>query len=93
MLEEENAILKLKCVKVSELQEKVDMVLKQNAQLLSENEKMSRLLHQQKSENDILRNKVDSLSVQKMGFVNEFEMERKKLLVELERLGDDMSEL
>jgi hypothetical protein len=37
MLEEENAILKLKCKKVSELEEKVDLVLKQNSQLLSEN--------------------------------------------------------
>lgn len=37
MLEEENAILKLKCKKVSELEDKVEMVLKQNAQLLSEN--------------------------------------------------------
>lgn len=69
------------------------MVLKQNALLLSENEKMSRLLHQQKSENDILKNKIDSLSMQKVGFVSEFEMERKKMLMELERVGDDMAEL
>lgn len=51
MLEEENAILKLKGRKVAELEDKVEMVLKQNAQLLTENEKMSRFLHQQKSEN------------------------------------------
>lgn len=69
------------------------MVLKQNALLLSENEKMSRLLHQQKSENDILKNKIDSLSVQKVGYVSELEMERKKMLMELERVGDDMAEL
>lgn len=37
LLEEENAILKLKCKKVSELEDKVEMVLKQNQQLLSEN--------------------------------------------------------
>lgn len=49
MLEEENAILKMKGRKVGELEEKVEMVLKQNAQLLTENEKMSRFLHQQKS--------------------------------------------
>ena len=49
MLEEENAILKLKCKKVSELEEKVELVLKQNSHLLTENEKMSRYLHQQKS--------------------------------------------
>lgn len=33
------------------------------------------------------------MSVQNMGFVNEFEMERKKMLMELERVGDDMAEL
>ena len=37
MLEEENAILKTKCKKVGELEEKVEMILKQNSQLLSEN--------------------------------------------------------
>lgn len=54
---------------------------------------MSRLLHQHKSENDILKSKIDSMSVQNMGFINEFEMERKKMLMELERVGDDMAEL
>ena len=34
MLEEENAILKAKCKKVVELEEKVEMILKQNSQLL-----------------------------------------------------------
>ena len=65
MLEEENHILKLKCVKVSELQEKVDLVLKQNAQLLSENEKLSRILHQKNSETEIMTNKAETLSAQK----------------------------
>ena len=93
MLQEENAILKLKCGKVSELQEKVDMVLKQNAQLLAQNEKMSRILHQHKSENDLLKNKLDSLSVQSMSSLNAHEMEKKKLLFEIERLGDDIAEV
>jgi hypothetical protein len=35
MLEEENAILKAKCKKVTELEDKVEMILKQNSQLLS----------------------------------------------------------
>lgn len=48
MLEEENAILKAKSKKVGELEEKVEMVLKQNSQLLSENERLSKLLHQKK---------------------------------------------
>lgn len=57
MLEEENAILKAKCKKVGELEEKVDMVLKQNSQLLSENERLSKLLHQKKQEYEILKDK------------------------------------
>lgn len=37
MLEEENAILKAKCKKVSELEERVEIVLRQNSDLLAEN--------------------------------------------------------
>lgn len=68
------------------------MVLKQNAQLLSENEKLSRILHQQKSENEVLRNKCETLANQKVSIMGEFEQERKKLLKELELLGDRVSE-
>jgi hypothetical protein len=92
MMEEENAILKMKGRKVGELEEKVEMVLKQNAQLLSENEKLSRFLHQQKSENEVLRNKVETLSNQRASLMGEFELERKKLLRELELLSDRVSE-
>jgi hypothetical protein len=49
MLEEENAILKSKCKKVGELEERVEIVLRQNSDLLAENEKLSKLLHQKKS--------------------------------------------
>lgn len=37
LLEEENILLKGKCKKLSELEEKVESILKQNSQLLSEN--------------------------------------------------------
>jgi hypothetical protein len=50
----------------------VELVLKQNAQLLSENEKLSRFLHQQKSENEIVRNKCETLANQKVGLMGEF---------------------
>lgn len=46
------------------------MVLKQNAQLLSENEKMGRLLHQNKSENEVLRNKMETLANQRVTLIN-----------------------
>ena len=50
MLEEQNAILKTKCKKVGELEERVEIVLRQNSDLLAENQKLSKLLHQKKSE-------------------------------------------
>jgi hypothetical protein len=49
MLEEENTILKIKCKKMGELEEKVEILLRQNSDLLAENEKISKLLHQKKS--------------------------------------------
>jgi hypothetical protein len=49
---------------------------------------LSRFLHQQKSENEILRNKCETLANQKVTIMGDFEQERKKLLRELEALGD-----
>ena len=49
-IEEQNAILKTKCKKVGELEERVEIVLRQNSDLLAENQKLSKLLHQKKSE-------------------------------------------
>ena len=66
MLEEENAILKVKCKKVGEQQEKIEMILKQNSQLLSENERLSKLLHQKKQEYEILKDKFEVQSTQKL---------------------------
>jgi hypothetical protein len=53
---------------------------------------LSRFLHQQKSENEVLRNKVETLANQRVSLMGEFEQERKKLLRELELLGDRVSE-
>lgn len=44
LLEEENTQLKLKCVKVNELESKVELVLKTNEQLFLENEKLGKLV-------------------------------------------------
>lgn len=73
MLEEENAILKAKCKKVGELEEKVELILKQNSQLLSENERVSKLLHQKKQEYEILKDKFEVQSSQKLEYAKEFE--------------------
>ena len=68
MLEEENAILKAKCKKVGELEQKVEMVLKQNAQLLAENQRVSKLLHQKKQEYDVVRDKLEVQSNQRLEY-------------------------
>jgi acyl transferase domain-containing protein len=93
MLEEENAILKAKCKKVGELEEKVEMILKQNAQLLSENERLSKLLHQKKQEYEILKDKFEVQSSQKLEYAKEFEYERKKLLGELDQMESELKEV
>lgn len=80
MLEEENAILKTKCKKVSELEDKVEMILQQNTQLLGENERLSKLLHQKKGEMEVLKDKYEVQMSQKMGYAAEFDFERKKLI-------------
>jgi hypothetical protein len=49
-LVEEINILKSKNKKVGDLEEKIDLVLKHNTQLLSENEKLAKLINQKKSE-------------------------------------------
>lgn len=72
--------MKAKCKKVGELEEKVEMILKQNSQLLSENERLSKLLHQKKQEYEILKDKFEVQSSQKLEYAKEFEYERKKLL-------------
>lgn len=54
---------------------------------------MARLLHQQKVDNDSLKAKIDSLSAQKASYTNQFEIERSKLLQELERGRDVIQEL
>jgi regulator of replication initiation timing len=66
-LEEENAILRTKCRKVSELEEKVELVLKHNSQLLVENEKLSKLLHQHKSDYEVMKNKFELIGTQRAG--------------------------
>lgn len=43
-------MLKNKNKKVADLEEKIDLVLKHNTQLLSENEKLAKLINQKKSE-------------------------------------------
>lgn len=49
------------------------MVLKQNAQLLTENERVSKLLNQKKQEYEILRDKLEAQSNQKLSYATELD--------------------
>ena len=93
MLEEENALLRAKCKKVTELEERVEIVLRQNSDLLAENEKISKLLHQKKSELEVMKNKFDATMAHRLGTSAEYEFERKKLLTEVEHLRSEVVEI
>ena len=80
MLEEENAILKAKSKKVPELEDKLEILQKQNSQLLNENERISKMMHQKKHEYEVLKDKYDLQSNQKLEYASGFEYERKKLI-------------
>jgi hypothetical protein len=69
------------------------MILKQNSQLLSENERLSKLLHQKKQEYEIIKDKLEVQSSQKLEYATEFDYERKKLLTELDSLENELREV
>lgn len=92
MLEEENALLKAKCKKLSDLEDKTETLLRQNSGLLAENQKISKLLHQKKSEYEILKNKYEANMSHRQGATVEFEFEKKKLVNEIEILQADLRE-
>lgn len=71
---------------MAELEEKVELVLKHNSQLLVENEKLSKLLHQHKSDYEVMKNKFELASSQRAGLSSNQDFEIKKLLGENERL-------
>ena len=69
------------------------MILKQNSELLAENEKISKLLHHKKSEFEVLKNKYDSVMAHRMGSSAEHEFEKKKLINEIEHLRSELHEV
>ena len=62
-LVEELTMLKNKTKKVGDLEEKIDLVLKHNTQLLSENEKLAKLINQKKSEVEMWKSKHDTVAI------------------------------
>lgn len=60
---------------------------------MSENERLSKLLHQKKQEYEILKDKFEVQSTQKLEYASEFDYERKKLLNELDQLENELKEV
>lgn len=75
---------------MNELEEKIDMILRHNTQLLNENERLAKLINQKKSEVDIWKSKHDSLTANKS---NAAELEVKRLLNEIEKLKEESCEI
>ena len=71
----------------------MEILHKQNQQLLGENERVSKMLHQKKHEYDMLKEKYDVQSSQKLEFASGFEYERKKLINELEHADAELKEV
>ena len=76
----EIGLLRNKVRMVSELEDKIELVTRQNNQLLNENERLSRLVSQKRSEVDIWKNKHESLAVNRTSTT---ELEIKRLLNEI----------
>lgn len=74
-LVDEINVLKTKAKKTSELEDKIEMILRHNTQLLNENERLAKLINQKKSEIDIWKNKHDSVSANK-STANDLEVKR-----------------
>jgi hypothetical protein len=53
---------------------------------LTENERLSKVLHQKKTEFEVLKDKFDTQMTQKLGLAQENEYEKKKLLKEIDNL-------
>ena len=75
---------------MNELEEKIELVLRHNTNLLNENEQLSRLLNQRKSEGELLKTKYEALVIQS-STTNEIEV--KKLKNEIDRLNDQILEV
>lgn len=73
-------MLKIKGKKVNELEEKTELIVKHNDQLLRENERLAKLINQKKNEVEVWKNKFESLSVNKTATSD---LETRKLLNEM----------
>lgn len=89
-LVEELNILKQKSKKVNELQDKTELIVKHNDQLLRENERLAKLINQKKNEVEVWKNKYETLTVNR---TSTNDLENRKLINEIERLKEEITEV
>lgn len=89
-LAEEVALLRNKNRKVAEIEDQMEQILKHNNELLTENEKLAKLINQKKGEVELWKSKFESHSAAKF---SSQELEVKRLLNEIEKLKEDICEV
>lgn len=82
--------LRLKGKKVNELEDKTELIVKHNDQLLRENERLAKLINQKKNEVEVWKNKFESLSVNRTA---SNDLETRKLINEIEKLKEEITDI
>ena len=72
------------------MEEKIDQVLRHNDDLLSENERMSKMISQKRGEVDTWKAKFETMAVNKSAAS---ELESRKLINEIEKLKEEITEI
>ena len=67
------------------MEDKIDLVLKHNTQLLNENERLAKLSNQRKSETELWKNKFDTMNANNRASTD---LEVKRLLNDNEKLKE-----
>ena len=75
--------MKQKSRKVNDLEEKTELIVKHNDQLLRENERLAKLINQKKNEVEVWKNKYETLAVNRSATSD---LENRKLINEIEKL-------
>lgn len=83
-------ILKQKGKKVNELEDKTELIVKHNDQLLRENQRLAKLINQKKNEVEVWKNKFESLSVNRSA-TND--LETRKLINQIEKLKEEITDI
>ena len=89
-LNEEVNMLRSRTQRVAELEDKIDLVLKHNTQLLSENERLAKIINQKKSETELYKNKFEVLTTNKHSAAD---LDIKKYLNEIEKLKEEICDV